>query len=51
MTGFDAMTESVASVLIAGKSTFRMTYDYESVNGQRVGQPQLRARAGDNQPR
>jgi hypothetical protein len=43
--------ESVASVLIAGKSTFRMTYEYESVNGQRVGQPQLRARAGDNQPR
>jgi hypothetical protein len=43
--------ESVASVLIAGKSTFRMSYEYESVNGQRVGQPQLRARAGDNQPR
>jgi hypothetical protein len=43
--------ESVASVLIAGKSTFRMTYDYESVNGERVGQPHLRARAGDNQPR
>jgi hypothetical protein len=31
--------ESVASVLIAGKSTFRMTYDYESINGQRIGQP------------
>jgi len=37
--------ETVASVLIAGKSTFRMTYEYENVNGQRVGQPQLRARA------
>ncbi len=36
--------ETVASVLIAGRSTFRMTYDYETVNGQRVGQPQLRAR-------
>ncbi|HEY6212283.1 MAG TPA: hypothetical protein VIW45_08350 [Vicinamibacterales bacterium] len=43
--------ESVASVLIAGKSTFRMTYEYESVNGQRVGQPQLRARATEPQPR
>jgi len=37
--------ETVASVLIAGKSTFRMTYEYESINGKRVGQPQLRARA------
>jgi hypothetical protein len=25
--------ESTANVLIAGKSTFRMTYEYESVNG------------------
>lgn len=31
--------ESVAHVLIAGRSTFRMTYEYESVNGQRVGDP------------
>ncbi|HYM26494.1 MAG TPA: hypothetical protein VEU08_24920 [Vicinamibacterales bacterium] len=37
--------ESVATVLIAGKSTFRMTYEYESVNGRRVGEPQLRASA------
>jgi hypothetical protein len=43
--------ETVASVLIAGKSTFRMTYEYESVNGQPVGQPQLRARAGDSPSR
>jgi hypothetical protein len=28
--------ESVATLLIAGRSTFRMTYDYETVNGQRV---------------
>jgi hypothetical protein len=28
--------ESVAHVLIAGRSTFRMTYDYEIVNGQSV---------------
>ena len=25
--------ESVANVVIAGKSTFTMTYDYETVNG------------------
>ena len=36
--------ESTASVRIAGASTFRMTYEYESINGQRVGSPQLRAR-------
>ena len=28
--------ESVATLLIAGRSTFRMTYDYETVNGQRI---------------
>ncbi len=32
--------ESVANVRIAGPSTFRMTYDYETVNGERVGNPQ-----------
>jgi hypothetical protein len=35
--------ESVANVRIAGRSTFRMSYDYEYVNGQRVGTPQPRA--------
>jgi hypothetical protein len=35
--------ETVANVLVAGRSTFRMTYEYESVNGQRVGTPQARA--------
>jgi hypothetical protein len=42
--------ESVAHVMIAGRSTFRMTYEYESINGNRVGNPQPRAqlaRAGD----
>jgi hypothetical protein len=34
--------ESVANVRIAGRSTFRMTYDYESVNGRRVGEPHAR---------
>ncbi len=28
--------ESVASVLVAGRSTFKMTYDYEIINGQRM---------------
>ena len=37
--------DSVANVRIAGRSTFRMTYDYESVNGQRVGNPQPTALA------
>jgi len=31
--------ESVASVLIAGRSTFRMTYEYQTINGQHVGDP------------
>jgi hypothetical protein len=34
--------ESVAHVLIAGRSTFRMTYDYQIVNGHHVGDPQPR---------
>ena len=35
--------ESTAHVLVAGTSTFAMTYEYEIVNGQRVGQPQRRS--------
>jgi hypothetical protein len=34
--------ESVAQVVIAGRSTFKMTYEYETINGQRVGNPQPR---------
>jgi hypothetical protein len=34
--------ESVANVRIAGTSTFRMTYEYESVNGEKFGTPRLR---------
>ena len=34
--------ESVAHVMIAGRSTFKMTYEYESVDGHRVGNPQPR---------
>jgi len=32
--------ESVAAVLIAGRSTFKMTYQYETINGHQVGVPQ-----------
>ena len=35
--------ESVANLRIAGEATFRMRYEYESVNGQRVGAPEVRA--------
>jgi hypothetical protein len=38
--------ETVASIRIAGKSTFRVTYHYETVNGQHVGSPQLRTAKG-----
>jgi hypothetical protein len=31
--------ESVAHVLIAGRSTFKMTYEYETINGRHVGDP------------
>jgi hypothetical protein len=35
--------ESVAHVLVAGRSTFTMTYDYETINGQKVGEPKLKS--------
>jgi hypothetical protein len=35
--------ESVATVLIAGRSTFKMTYEYQTINGQQVGDPQVRS--------
>jgi hypothetical protein len=37
-------TESVAHVKIAGASSFAMTYEYETINGQRVGSPSPLAR-------
>lgn len=37
--------ESVASVLIAGKSSFKMTYQYQTINGQHVGDPKSDSRA------
>jgi hypothetical protein len=38
--------ETVANVRVAGPSTFRMSYEYESINGQRVGDPQPRTFSG-----
>jgi hypothetical protein len=37
--------ESVANIRIAGVSTFRMSYEYESINGRRIGNPQPRTLA------
>ena len=34
--------EAVASIRLAGTATFRMTYEYEMVNGRRVGAPEPR---------
>ena len=47
IAGFRVPTslESIANVRVAGVSTFKMSYEYESINGQRVGNPQPRALA------
>jgi hypothetical protein len=37
--------ESVAHVLIAGRSTFKMTYEYQTINGEHVGDPQPHGQA------
>jgi hypothetical protein len=37
--------ESDAQIFIAGPSTFRMTYEYETIDGERVGSPQPRPTA------
>jgi len=34
--------DAVATMLLFGKSTFSISYEYETVNGQRVGSPQPR---------
>ena len=34
--------ESTAQVLIAGRSTFRMIYEYQTINGEHVGAPKPR---------
>jgi hypothetical protein len=35
-------TEAVANIRLMGRATFRMTYEYETVNGRQVGTPELR---------
>jgi hypothetical protein len=40
--------ESVASLLVAGRSTFRMSYEYESINGRTVGNPQPKTPASSS---
>jgi hypothetical protein len=37
--------ESTANVLMAGRSTMKMTYEYETVNYQTVGRPELDVRS------
>ena len=37
--------ESAANLLVGGRSTFRMTYEYESVNQRRIGTPHPRTDA------
>lgn len=37
-------TESVAQVKMAGASSFAMSYEYETINGRRVGSPSVVAR-------
>jgi hypothetical protein len=39
--------ESEAQVLIAGRSTFRMTYEYETISGVHVGNPIPRTEASE----
>ena len=39
--------ETSSNLLLAGSSRFTMRWDYESVNGQTVGEPQPRAAADD----
>ena len=39
--------ESVAKVFLAGRATFKMSYEYETVNGQRVSHPQPRVLTAD----
>jgi hypothetical protein len=47
IAGFRVPTslESVANVRVAGHSTFRMSYEYETINGRHVGNPQPRSLA------
>jgi len=42
------VTEAVANIRLAGRATFRMTYEYETVNGRPVGTPELRLAKADS---
>jgi hypothetical protein len=37
--------ESVSSLLVAGRSTVCMSYEYESIKGRRIGTPQAQTPA------
>ena len=39
--------EAIASIRLAGKATFRMTYEYQVVNGHSVGAPEPRQATTD----
>lgn len=47
--------ESEAQILVAGRSSFRMIYEYAAINGREIGQPQPRrsevALTADAEPR
>jgi hypothetical protein len=42
-------TEAVANIRLAGRASFRMTYEYETVNGRAVGTPAPRLAKADTQ--
>ena len=43
-------TRAVANIRMAGRATFEMTYEYESVNGRQVGTPEPRFARADPPP-
>jgi hypothetical protein len=43
-------TEAVANIRLAGRATFRMTYEYETVDGRAVGTPAPRLAKADAAP-
>ena len=45
------VTEAVANIRLAGRATFRMTYEYKTVNGRQVGTPELRLAKAESAPR
>jgi len=42
-TRMPVAVEAVANIRLAGRATFRMTYEYETVNGRRIGAPEPRS--------